>query len=354
MEITFLIGNGFDIGLHMPTRYEQFYKIYSVIKETDNDNIKEFKRMLQKRNDEKQKKIIDWADFERAFGEHSKDFSPEEKSKYLERFEDFIEEFNAYLEKVEACTNCSDTRKIGAVMDAAVKNYKNLRKADADEIEQVIQTYNSERRYNFISFNYTNALDKCVEALNIFIANAPYRYVGSIAHIHGYLDNAMIVGVNDPTQILNPQFSNDEVVVRELVKPQQNIICRTGNEDAAYAIINKSDIICIYGMSLGETDKKWWEYISVWLAQNDKRILIILNHDEKYKPKFPHSQDRVIRPIREKFLGFSQLNDEEKARIGKRIFIGINHDIFSVNVFNRQEFEDMITHEKSEEDLANI
>lgn len=44
MQITFLIGNGFDIGIGLKTRYEDFYKEYCIIRENDNDNIKNFKK----------------------------------------------------------------------------------------------------------------------------------------------------------------------------------------------------------------------------------------------------------------------------------------------------------------------
>ena len=68
MKITFLIGNGFDIGLSMPTRYEDFYKHYCKIRVGENgdtNNIFQFKTMLKDRNDDKIKKIIDWSDFEK-------------------------------------------------------------------------------------------------------------------------------------------------------------------------------------------------------------------------------------------------------------------------------------------------
>ena len=42
MNITFLLGNGFDIGLGMPTRYEDFYKEYCKIvtgEDGDTENI---------------------------------------------------------------------------------------------------------------------------------------------------------------------------------------------------------------------------------------------------------------------------------------------------------------------------
>ena len=83
MNITFLLGNGFDIGLGLETGYENFYDEYSVILSTDNKNINSFKTMLKNRNLDEKKKIIDWSDFEKAFGQHSKDFAIEDKNQYI-------------------------------------------------------------------------------------------------------------------------------------------------------------------------------------------------------------------------------------------------------------------------------
>ena len=74
MNITFLIGNGFDLGIGLNTGYENFYDEYSKIQATDNTNILSFKTMLDNRNMLEESKIIDWSDFEKAFGQHSADF----------------------------------------------------------------------------------------------------------------------------------------------------------------------------------------------------------------------------------------------------------------------------------------
>ncbi len=345
MRITFLIGNGFDIGLNMPTRYEDFYKHYCKIRDGENGdtvNIIQFKAMLKDRDDDKKKKIIDWADFEKAFGEHSSELTSARKADYLARFDDFVERFNAYLEIVESCTDCSNSEEIGKAMDAAVKTYKHIRRADENTIDEFLKKFSSERTYNFVCFNYTKSLDQCIGALRGALRNDNQRRVGSIIHIHGYIETNMIVGVNDPSQITDPALSKDEEVIRHLVKPEQNELARTAYENDLITIINQSDLICIYGMSLGETDMKWWDTIATWLSKSDKRLLVILKHDESYSDRFPHRQDQVIRPLREKFLSFSTLKDEAKKQIESRILIGINNDVFSMKLFNFAKFEEEI------------
>lgn len=342
MNITFLLGNGFDIGLGMPTRYENFYKEYcKVISGEDGDtyNIIEFKNMLLDRNKKEKKKIIDWSDFEKAFGEHSSDLGIKRKADYLARFEDFTEKFNTYLETIEACTDCSNTTEIGKTMDNAVKMYKHIRKEDEDALDAHRAKFNSDRTYNFVCFNYTKTLDFCINALREVLKKENSRNVGSVVHIHGFIEDNMILGVNDSSQITDSALSKDEEVVRELVKPNQNKNSRTGYENAFKSVINKSDLICVYGMSLGETDKKWWDIISTWLSKSDRRVLVILKHENDYSPRFPHKQDRIIRPIRERFLSFSSLSNDEKQKISEQIYIGINNDVFSMSLFNEEKFQ---------------
>ena len=45
--------------------------------------------------------------------------------------------------------------------------------------------------------------------------------------------------------------------------------------ERAFDIINKSRIICVFGMSIGNTDKMWWEALVEWLASNENNKLVI-------------------------------------------------------------------------------
>lgn len=341
MNITFLIGNGFDIGLGMPTRFEDFYKEYCKDVDSSEENIREFKEVLKDwliTTDEK-KKVTDWADFEKAFGEHSLDFEIDEKMQYIERFEHFVAAFNLYLENVEQCIDMEDDKAIGKLVNDAMRNYKSIRREDAEEIDAFYRRFNQVRVYNFVSFNYTRTVDAFYNAYNEFLKGDTNRNVGGLVHIHGYIDEAMIVGVNDSSQILKTEFAEDPEVVDILVKPNQNAISRTGHDKDLSSLIDSSDIICVYGMSLGDTDKKWWNYISNWLAKSDKRILVILQYNSKYNKRFPHTQSKFTKPIIEKFLSYSSLDDEKKQEIANRIYIGFNNNVFAINAFNREKFK---------------
>ena len=358
MNITFFIGNGFDIGLGLKTKYTDFYHEYCSDTANDDENIasfksllKEWQRLNQETQDEKLKrKIEDWADFEKAFGEHSSDDAIKDGVSYAARFEDFVTKFNLYLENEEKNVDYSDADSIAKVMKSGVTSYHHIRRADRLRIEQRYNQIGGQRTYNFITFNYTRTIDRCANILKNSIKSETGRTVGNIVHIHGYVDENMIMGVNDISQITNEKFANDPTVSGEIVKPTQNAECRTNYESEAIPIINGSNIICIYGMSLGDTDKKWWQHIFRWLSGDNGRYLVILTHSDKYNKKLPFTQTKVTNEIVGRFLSFSNSSDEIKNRVANQIFVGVNYDVFAMKL---RKPDVVKSEETKEEKIAN-
>lgn len=335
MNVTFLLGNGFDIGIGLKTKYTDFYPEYCRNNLGDKQNIVEFKTLLMNDSlgdNKDEEKIIDWSDFEKAFGQHSTDFSLNDKSLYIDRFEDFVMKFNSYLEEQERNVDYSDTEQIAQVMQRAVTTFHHIRLADRNALQRRIDQFDKSRRYRFISFNYTRTVDKCVNVLKENLRTNREASVGAIHHIHGYIDQAMIMGVNDASQISNPEFATDEDVVNEIVKPMQNQNARTDYERGVIATIKDSDFICVYGMSIGETDAKWWKQIAQWLSVNTGHMLVILKYEKDYNERFPFSQRRFTEPLLQSFLSYSDLSDKVKKQISSQIYIGINHNIFAMNL----------------------
>lgn len=337
MNITFLIGNGFDLGIGLNTGYENFYDEYSKIQATDNTNILSFKTMLDNRNMLEGSKIIDWSDFEKAFGQHSTDFVIRDKLDYIERFEDFVASFNTYLENEEKHLDFSDTALIAKTMNTAVTTYFHIRTADRDFVQGLYNSDGSKRIYNFISFNYTKSVDKCAHILKQHISSDSSRDVGKILHIHGFIEENMIMGVNDASQIINEDFAKDEDVVREIVKPQQNSDVRANYEKQVIDTINGSNIICVYGMSIGETDKKWWSAIAKWLVQSERHVLVILKYDKNYNKRFPFVQNRFIDSVTNRFLALSEQSEEVQSKIRSRVFVGMNHNVFGMPLCKKKK-----------------
>lgn len=99
MNITFLIGNGFDVNLGLKTRYVDFYKYY--VNQDNPDALDAVKRFKSEINDfikEETKKqdeaTIDWRDLEVALGKWTPNLKAEEvEPLYL----DIIDSLRDYL-----------------------------------------------------------------------------------------------------------------------------------------------------------------------------------------------------------------------------------------------------------------
>ena len=64
MNVTFLIGNGFDLGIGLKTAYSDFYNVYCKSDSNDSLAVKKFKSEIQGNYE-------NWSDFEAAFGEYA-------------------------------------------------------------------------------------------------------------------------------------------------------------------------------------------------------------------------------------------------------------------------------------------
>lgn len=85
-------------------------------------------------------------------------------------------------------------------------------------------------------------------------------------------------------------------------------------------------------ISRGDTDKKWWSHIAQWLANSEKHALVILKYDKKYNKRFPFIQNRFIDSVTNKFLELSEQTQDVQAVIRSRVFVGMNHNVFSMSL----------------------
>lgn len=58
---------------------------------------------------------------------------------------------------------------------------------------------------------------------------------------------------------------------------------KNGNADRCRQLIGEANIIVLYGVSLGETDARWWEYIGNVLVNTSDTLIIQHIFNPKYK-----------------------------------------------------------------------
>jgi hypothetical protein len=159
------------------------------------------------------------------------------------------------------------------------KFYVGLRPNVVNEFERLGVKNNPS--YSFVSFNYTTVFDSL---LGLFMQ--------SPIHIHGKLGADIVLGADNLDQVKDLPYAISRKFNRAFIKPEFNKNYDSARLKDAEGIIDSSDIICVYGMSLGQSDVSWTKRLKMWLLSNKDKHLVYFIHDEK---KFDKSNwDAII------------------------------------------------------------
>lgn len=329
MNITFFIGNGFDINLGLHTKYTDFYK-YLIEKEPNNSIVKNIQCNSEL-----------WADFEIGLGKYlEKVNTDEEIERFFDDKESIENHLQQYLKMQNSCVSYPNEKKSAESFRNGIVNfYKafspkeqqhyNIRVANADNI-----------LYQFIDFNYTFAVDSLVslaqkhcKPFSQHIYNTYKRddIVKTPLHIHGDLNGGMIIGINDESQINNEKLKNNPAILNYLLKKQLNDDIGYFRIRDAQQVIDNSMYICVYGMSIGDTDNMWWQSIIKWLTQSDLRRLVLFVKDSSVVSTSAGAQLRYDDKKRKIFIEHGiDVTDELYKKIHKQIIIITNSKIFDI------------------------
>lgn len=328
MNITFLIGNGFDLNLGLKTTYYDFIQSYIKLCPKD-EGLNKFYNHINNN-------LKLWSNAELAFGQYTADLSSGQAEIFNDNLVDFITHLETYL-KGEECKIDYDSfkKQIIDTFSGIDKVYRSFPSEERQIIKSVFDHNISQQVVvKFICFNYTRTLDKCVEIArskpdllrsHYHNHNAYAHWIGNIFHIHGVLDKGnMILGLNDETQIANPdifQCDNGVIYKNSAIKRHANMLLGEGTDKLALDCVNDSNIIYIYGMSIGETDRLWWSRIISWLTGNPRNQLIIHVHDLHVKKQNLAKYKIAQNKEKSDFLNHGNLEREKRHCLEKQIHI---------------------------------
>lgn len=333
MNITFLIGNGFDLNLGLNTTYSDFVYEY---KSTDssNQNIENFKKHIDEHEEL-------WSNAELELGQYTNEFNKGEANKLSECHSDFCQHLVNYLKREEDRVDFEEhTSEIISAISKIEEIADCFNSQEKKTIENVFTKYIGENRYfKFVNFNYTTTLDKCIdiacnnpETLKSHTYGTKYKHqITDNIHVHGTLDKEMVFAVNDETQIAKLDVFDceyGEIYKNSFIKKKANDSYGENTDSIAYNIINSSTIIYVYGMSIGDTDKMWWDRVCNWLSSSTDRHLIV--HKFKMPPKGLLQIEYKIdeEKYKDLILSKSKLNDKNKEVVKKQIHV-TDYNIFS-------------------------
>ncbi len=334
MNITFMIGNGFDLGIGMKSCFTDYFPKYcEAAEKSENETMKALAEEIK--SDEK-----NWSYFERQLGQYTTRFTKDTKGKLLEQLRDFEMGFVKYLIEQENNLEFTNTAEISKVMIHALSEFQlSLHLASNTQIEELFKNRANEKRFfHFISFNYTSVLEKCLETIaggvvqTRKVGNTEYQdVVGKVVHPHGYVDECPIMGVNDASQIANKDIAQDPNIAKYLIKPETNKAQKMNFDSLANSFLNQSDILCIYGMSLGDTDALWWKRVMNWLNSSSTHHLVVFTFDPSFSSAshidWMQRDDQIVDLFR-KYITQGMNMDQ----LRNRIHLAVHRNIFAIDL----------------------
>lgn len=323
MEILFLIGNGFDINLDMPTSYKQFYESYKKVKN-------ESKLITELKKDIKSEKNT-WSDLELRLGEYMEKIESYEQ--FEEIYDDLLKELGDYLEEIENTIDwsLSDTQKLTKYLCSPEEF---LPPRDFNKLKPFKDQFaNSKWFVSIITYNFTRSIEKLLgenyKKLVIgFHHNSTEIILRDVQHIHGYIDEGMVVGINDASQLKNEVLRTNRKVLNTFIKSNNNEIQGHTIDEIFEQRIIRSQLICIFGSSIGDTDNIWWEKIGNRLLADDCYLVIFTKADEAINKRYIYKKGQWEDVIRERFLSKTMLNEKEVEKINSKIIVRSDTDMF--------------------------
>ncbi len=331
MNVTFLIGNGFDLNCGLKSSYRDVYNEY-IKQPSKTPRIKKFKEDIW--ND-----IDNWGDFELRMSNYLSTFNTE--NDFLECLRDFKSYLNTYLENEQShffdkLSNDRLSERASIEMSESInKFYTGITRNLEAEINSLRKNDSLHwNYYSYICFNYTNVLDRLIKS----------EEQSNIIHIHGRINQDIVLGMDNENQLTNHSFALTNRSKRAFIKPFFNFEFDRSRVILAENRIKQSDVICVYGMSLGESDNSWKKLLLKWLEEKENNHLFI------YKRRYT----KLVTPNYDERMDFEEEAKNElqellgcNEAIMKKIHIPCGRNIFNIKKVIEEEQQKMIAEGKA-------
>lgn len=331
MNITFMIGNGLDISVGLKTSYRDFYEYIKNNLSYDEKNRNDILVNIDEN-------IELWSDLELGLGDYTHNIGDDESKLekfYKDKFEIDLK-LREYLRREQDKINWHDEGNGPQFKTKFVNHivgfYNFLKPSDKDEILKLID--GNSLKYNLISFNYTEVIKDGININRSSVIEALY--------LHGTLaENNSILGVNDFEQIKNKNFNKRDEMLLSMCKLEINKFIGEYRATKAEGILNFSDIVCIFGMSIGKTDKFWWEKLMGKFSVGVIRSIIVFHYvpnlDIRNNVELWREQERVKQNLLNYLLIDINKDMNDMKDMKDRIKVICNSDMFNIKLKLNEE-----------------
>lgn len=324
MNILYIFGNGFDKAQGMATSYPEFY---SYLIQSDSTA----SLLLKKMQKEVAQNVELWSDMEMELGNFT--FNTDDANEFYEFYFELIEKLQKYLNIENEKFTPSPQLKVKFQEDF-VNPGKYIEALDKERFNNFFKTYNTYLDISVLTLNYTYSLEKILNLSK----NNTQRDLGNnyklrnIIHLHGQLDNSIIVGVDNEMQLKNESFRENDDIKDCMIKMQSNQTMKEIRHIDCKQLIDGAHLIVLFGVSLGDTDAYWWKYIGKNLiARKNIAIVQHLYNPEAVPLNQQQKRGRLERKHQQLLMqkmGIEQENWTEEIK--NRLFFTLNKPIFKL------------------------
>lgn len=329
MQITFLIGNGFDLNLGLNTKYTDFYPLYLHHPgfAADDPDLLLFKKLLERGGS-----YDHWADFERALGVHTTEAPLNEEASLRKCLQDFKRQFARYLRSEE---DRIDFELCGGelakkLIEHLFSHTRFLEPQPRNALRAAFAAsgFSGSRgdTYNILNFNYTTVIDRLLSAAGGDLSSRDS--LGQVLHVHGTHTAGMIMGVDNLEQVANPTLFSHPRRQRLLLKPLLNQQAGPDSDRIARTCIQNSSEICIFGMSLGVTDAVWWKRIGEWIVGRPPKQLVIFSRNTALDSLFFEDIIDYQETVQDRFFSQTEIPSDQWDSLRDRVHVALNSALF--------------------------
>ena len=318
-----MIGNGFDLRLGMKTKFSDMYEDY-LSKEPPTDVIRRFKEALRL----DAPRYETWGDFEIAMAQYASNFSSE--NELVSCVRDFKDHMGNHLRKeqfalIEYINSNSGALACAKEMERSMHAFHEGQTPNViNAIEALGDLHHA--YFKFITFNYTNLLSQILQYRNGYYKDGDDNLP---IHVHGRLDTDVVLGIDSVSQLGELPYNLTRRGERAFIKPSFNSMFDSARVKAAAKTLKESEVICIYGMSLGQSDKTWVNIIYEWLTENPNHHLVYFKYlDQQFSALRRDEMMDIEDDQRDELL--KKLCDSEVLDgLENQVHIPIGYDIFN-------------------------
>lgn len=345
-NITFMIGNGFDLACGLKSKYTDTYDGYINSKKgNESEAVIKFKGLING-------DIESWANFELALAKYAIKFQSSDEVKecvrdYKAYLYDYLQKEQENFWKRNEKLLQSKNEILNEIGRSLTQFYLCLKPYDIDNISPCFG--DKSVNYHFITFNYTDIFYKIVKSA--FKHGEISKYLKSVnidsdaIHIHGKLGSDLILGLDNIKQLSGLPYTLSDAAEIELIKASFLSIYDRRRLKLAKETISNSDVICVFGLSLGDSDMSWREQLAFWLnSEYHAHHLVYYSLDNMSKIYHPSAKPQMVEDENNLKYDFIRLlygdsvDETTKHNVINRIHFPLGAKIFNFDkaLFNNE------------------